>query len=993
MAQLKVLARTVDLLGRQQIATVQNAFAELFKNAYDAGASSIRVDYLMHFCSDGSDLISIKDDGDGMTSNDFMDKWMVIGTDNKANIIDVSRKQTGEKGIGRLSIALLGNMVLVLSWSKKTGKFIASLIHWGIFQLDKLEIDDIDFPVVEFSGNAIPAQHDLEKLRTLLQKSLDVYQEKCANSNHSLLNSIRKDVQHFILDTSIVRKYLMRYSDQGETSEFKESPGTWFLIGNPSEMMRSAIADEHIEARNKRGNNFASMLLAFTDKVFTGRNSYFSTHFNIWRDNAFFPDSILSEDGFITREEMTNGMDYYVEGRVGADGVFDGMIKDAATVLKYIRIPPPANFNVTDCGPFEFRLGTLQWQKELSQVAKRSLIDYDVISGKMRSIGGIYIYRDGIRILPYGSSNAGDWLDVERFRIHSLGRYFLSRRNSIGAVLLSREGNPNLREKAGREGFQKNRAYKQVQDIVLNILSTLSREHFSIDKNELEIYQRRQDEMRRRRLAMRELERQNSAELRKFEQRMRQIINGSEAGLPNDEVQECLKTLAEKVKKAISDGYPVKFYLSTLQTLSEEVYSSIDKIRAKYSVEYPHGIAVPAHLQTMWQRCEEIIRRQDKEVFLSAKSIVAELMNQTMSPLEQLQKTGVLEQQFTKYMDAGYHLAKESAQKVKTLVNDFARRCDQIVNLSIEEVNNVRAQAVERWRKGVGDISPREFVNWQHEVFTSMANAMEASNALETLLRRILFLFAKSDSKATLDLLGSLQQAISDYEANAEEDFEMIQKGVAVSIVEHEFFATTSEIYLALRELDSLAKMAPAIKPMSERIRNSFAHLDSFIRVLEPLQKRIHGNEEEISGKKMFAYIRRAFGARFMREHVDVKRIDSFDDSAIKIAPAVLYPVLVNLVDNALYWLGTSTADRQMAFEFRAGEIVISNSGPRIEAEIADLIFTKGFSMKPGGRGLGLYIAKEVLRDSGFALRICTPCEGCNVAFGIGPKSVNEKDA
>ena len=46
MAKIRTRARAVDMLGRQQIATVQNAIAELFKNAYDAYAKRVQVDYL-----------------------------------------------------------------------------------------------------------------------------------------------------------------------------------------------------------------------------------------------------------------------------------------------------------------------------------------------------------------------------------------------------------------------------------------------------------------------------------------------------------------------------------------------------------------------------------------------------------------------------------------------------------------------------------------------------------------------------------------------------------------------------------------------------------------------------------------------------------------------------------------------------------------------------------------------------------------------------------
>ena len=63
MAKFRTRARTVDMLGRQQIAGVPNAISELFKNAHDAYADYAEVDY---FPSDG--LFVLRDDGVGMTS-------------------------------------------------------------------------------------------------------------------------------------------------------------------------------------------------------------------------------------------------------------------------------------------------------------------------------------------------------------------------------------------------------------------------------------------------------------------------------------------------------------------------------------------------------------------------------------------------------------------------------------------------------------------------------------------------------------------------------------------------------------------------------------------------------------------------------------------------------------------------------------------------------------------------------------------------------------
>ncbi len=112
------------MLGRQQIADVSTAISELFKNAHDAYADHVEVDY---FRSDN--LLVIRDDGIGMTKDEFENRWLVLGTESKLDSESHNksfkppnkpkRAIMGEKGIGRLAIALLGSQVLVLTRAKR----------------------------------------------------------------------------------------------------------------------------------------------------------------------------------------------------------------------------------------------------------------------------------------------------------------------------------------------------------------------------------------------------------------------------------------------------------------------------------------------------------------------------------------------------------------------------------------------------------------------------------------------------------------------------------------------------------------------------------------------------------------------------------------------------------------------------------------------------------------------------------------------------------
>src|SRR5271166_6242950 len=122
MAKFRARARTVDMLGRQQIAGAATAISELFKNAHDAYATRVEVDYYRP-----ENLFLLRDDGIGMTLDEFQDRWLTLGTESKVGgeVLPYrppgadERPIMGEKGIGRLAIARIGPQVLVMTRARR----------------------------------------------------------------------------------------------------------------------------------------------------------------------------------------------------------------------------------------------------------------------------------------------------------------------------------------------------------------------------------------------------------------------------------------------------------------------------------------------------------------------------------------------------------------------------------------------------------------------------------------------------------------------------------------------------------------------------------------------------------------------------------------------------------------------------------------------------------------------------------------------------------
>ena len=148
-------ARTVDHLGREQIADCPTAISELWKNAYDAYARSVELNIY-----DGDEPIAaIVDDGHGMSSKEFEQRWLVVGTESKATVDHTPvedrhglrlRPRQGQKGIGRLSCANLGPLLLLVS-KRSHSPFVVALIDWRLFENHYINLSDIFIPITEIT--------------------------------------------------------------------------------------------------------------------------------------------------------------------------------------------------------------------------------------------------------------------------------------------------------------------------------------------------------------------------------------------------------------------------------------------------------------------------------------------------------------------------------------------------------------------------------------------------------------------------------------------------------------------------------------------------------------------------------------------------------------------------------------------------------------------------------------------------------------------------
>ena len=152
------------LLGRESVSSDTAALFELVKNGYDADASKVTVVFENMIANHGKDAtITIEDSGDGMTYDDIVNKWMVVGTYSKDReaITKGGRTVVGNKGVGRFATEKLAERITVISYPKETNEEIKLEIDWTKFEDEETQFADVEIPIETKPNRSNPDRHGL----------------------------------------------------------------------------------------------------------------------------------------------------------------------------------------------------------------------------------------------------------------------------------------------------------------------------------------------------------------------------------------------------------------------------------------------------------------------------------------------------------------------------------------------------------------------------------------------------------------------------------------------------------------------------------------------------------------------------------------------------------------------------------------------------------------------------------------------------------------
>ena len=961
MASFRTRARAVDLLGRQQIASLPTALSELFKNSHDAYATFARADYYRV-----QNLLAVTDDGLGMDRKTFETSWLTIATESKVDNTELEpplgmakRTQQGEKGIGRFAIGALGSQVLVVS-KRQGSRTIAAFVNWEMFALPHVDLEDVPVALLELGEDGlVPA--DVNQLRDPLDRAIDSFRRRDASIKwQERLDRIQAQVDAIPDDP---------YGSLRETEPLSGS-GSHFFITPVSD---DFLHDLEGSADDRRSSPIEQTLHGFTDR-WLGSDSKCDPQFTV----RFFDhhpggdtQSLLEPSEFFRHEDFGRA-DHHIEGRFDALGKFTGTIRVFDAEKLKVEISPPFQSKPL-CGSFKFTLGVVQGLQRESRLEPGAFSEK---TKKLNHLGGVYVYLDGIRMQPYGRPDV-DYLEIEERRSRGAAYYYFSYRRMFGAVSLTSKDNKNLEEKAGREGFTKGLAYSHFRRLLINLFQELAARFFRTTAPQADAYQQGRERLKHEGRTRRERQRRMTRQRNEMGKTLARVVHYIET---TDFVSKAYKTVQEAQDhlEAARRLQPAMQHVSAARIKLAEL---LEPLR----LEEPEGFALTTPMRLDFAFVETSLAHLKESTIKPALKELEGLAAAAETRLTIVEADISMKHRFVnrKLQWANSEVSKEVGAARNSL-QSLHRKAETAINrehLSFQQALEALPQPDLTSTTGWFEFQ----ADFESEVEELVRRSLRALRRISTQIKTSHLVY---DPKAIApaDLAAAADAEILDLRERADAELEFVQLGKALAVVDHEFRATVSSIRSDIRKLRSWANLNPRLRPLYEDLRRDFDHLDSYLTLLTPLQRRVPRAKTIIKGFYIRRFLIELFRARLQEVNAEIIVTTSFREMKMEGYVSTFYPVFINLVDNSLYWFAQerTSSKNKIELDARDGVIIYSDTGPGIPSIIIDRVFEFGFTTRPGGSGLGLAIAKQVLDRAGWSIELTGHNNG--VRFLIAPK-------
>lgn len=170
----------------------------------------------------------------------------------------------------------------------------------------------------------------------------------------------------------------------------------------------------------------------------------------------------------------------------------------------------------------------------------------------------------------------------------------------------------------------------------------------------------------------------------------------------------------------------------------------------------------------------------------------------------------------------------------------------------------------------------------------------------------------------------------------------------------------------------------PSLATKVEQAANAIDSMEQLADTFAPLASRSFRRRRrdsilEDSVKRCLAFVTKDIKDMKVNVHVPTT------ETRVAVDPGELDAIVLNLINNAVYWLRQAKKNRKLEFRIsqyhhsKRVKLSTHDSGPGVPEEDVKKVFLPGVTRKPGGIGMGLTVASELVAEYGGEMFLTQP--------------------
>ena len=236
-------------------------------------------------------------------------------------------------------------------------------------------------------------------------------------------------------------------------------------------------------------------------------------------------------------------------------------------------------------------------------------------------------------------------------------------------------------------------------------------------------------------------------------------------------------------------------------------------------------------------------------------------------------------------------------------------------------------------------------------------------------------------------LMTDVRDLASSFQAGRDQLLNLAGIGLTVEVLAHELNRATDHTLRTLANV-SVGNVPTSMEATAQLLEAQLKTLQRRLRVLDPLSTSGRQRKETFDVVAVAQNMLEDHRERFARHQITcflvVEPVGKRHSLRVRAVKGMIIQVLGNLIDNSVYWLRqqrtldpTNESTITITFDVEDKQISVTDNGPGIAPSLKERVFEAFFTTKPAGqgKGLGLFIAREIARYHGAELYLKEPTQ------------------